>query len=263
MRELSGKVAVVTGASRGIGKQIAIALAERGADVVVAARTVEPRKRLPGTVGETVAAVEALGRKAVAVATDVARVEDLQRLVNSAMAEFGRVDIFVNNAAYTAGKAWGAALADVTLEDWRAQYATNLEAPLFTMQQLVPIMRSQGGGLIINLSSGSSQMEETEVSDRPDSQITGNPPLAYASSKAALNRLVNVLAPAVRKDRIAVVALDPGFVRTEMVELMVDGGFDASRSIPMSIPAGAVVHIATSSDPMQFSGRFLRAADLV
>ena len=81
--DLAGKVAIVTGASRGIGKAVALALARRGVDVVVAARTVNPREKLPGTIGETVAEIEALGVKALAVATDLAKEEDLDNLVDS------------------------------------------------------------------------------------------------------------------------------------------------------------------------------------
>src|SRR5262245_32136389 len=97
--DLEGKVAIVTGASRGIGKQVAVELAGRGADVVVVARTVERHGRLPGTIGDTVAAVEATGRRALAVPADVGVAADLERVARAAVDGFGRIDVLVNNAA--------------------------------------------------------------------------------------------------------------------------------------------------------------------
>src|SRR5215203_624428 len=100
MGELEGKVAVITGASRGIGKQVAIDLAVDGATVVLASRSDRPR-RLPGTLGETVAAVEAAGGRAIAIKTDLAEPDEVDRLAAQTLAELGRVDILINNAAYT------------------------------------------------------------------------------------------------------------------------------------------------------------------
>src|SRR5689334_10800439 len=100
---LYGKVALVTGASRGIGRETALELARQGADVVVAARTVERRSKLPGTIVETVAAIEDVGRRALAVATDMAKASDVEALVEQAVGAFGKVDVVVNNAAYTSG----------------------------------------------------------------------------------------------------------------------------------------------------------------
>jgi NAD(P)-dependent dehydrogenase (short-subunit alcohol dehydrogenase family) len=99
MQSLEGRVALVTGASRGIGRETALELARRGADVVVAARTVEPRSKLPGTIGETVAAIEGLGRRALAVRTDMANPSDIEALAEQALETFGRVDVLVNKAA--------------------------------------------------------------------------------------------------------------------------------------------------------------------
>ena len=104
--DLTGKVVIITGASRGVGKQNALDFAKAGAKVVLAARTVAANSKLPGTIGETLAAVEALGGEALAVATDLAVEADLERLVEATVARFGGVDVLVNNAAMTAGSAW-------------------------------------------------------------------------------------------------------------------------------------------------------------
>ena len=103
--DLSGKVAIVTGASRGSGS-VVLFLARRGVTVVVAARTVEPRSTVPGSIGQTVAEIESLGAKALAVATDLSKEEDLKCLVQTTIEHFGGVDILINNAAVTLGHSW-------------------------------------------------------------------------------------------------------------------------------------------------------------
>lgn len=109
--DLAGKVAVITGASRGIGKATALALARCGVSIVVTARTVDAQQsHLPGTIGQTVAEIETLGGQALAVAADLSREEDLRRIVDSTLDRFGGVDFLVNNAAVTAGHHWSSPL---------------------------------------------------------------------------------------------------------------------------------------------------------
>ena len=254
--ELAGKTALVTGASRGIGKQIAIELGRLGASVVVAARTVEARKRLPGTIGDTVEAIRAVGAEALAVQADVAVADDLERLVAAAVERFGRVDILINNAAATAGKSWGAPLLELTREDWMDQYAVNLHAPFTLIRAVVPIMQAHGGGRIINLTTGTHGVEDTPTPELPT-------PLAYPSSKAALDELCRLVAPQLRALGVSVVNLHPGFVRTEMVDLMIEAGLDASEAIAMDIPTRALAYLATCPDPMVCTGLVLEAAPLL
>ena len=99
--DIRGKVVIITGASRGVGKQAAIDFARRGANVVLAARTVDPDPSVPGTIGETLKEIEDAGGQAIAIATDLALEADLKALVDAAVARFGGVDILVNNAAAT------------------------------------------------------------------------------------------------------------------------------------------------------------------
>src|ERR1700759_3670770 len=101
--DISGKVVIITGASRGVGKQAAFDFARRGANVVLAARTVNADDKLPGTLGETLQQIEALGVGALAVPTDLASEADLENLVNTTVERFGGVDVLVNNAAATTG----------------------------------------------------------------------------------------------------------------------------------------------------------------
>ncbi|MGE3326813.1 MAG: SDR family NAD(P)-dependent oxidoreductase [Acidimicrobiia bacterium] len=253
---LQGKTAIVTGASRGIGKQVAIELGRRGANVVVAARTVEARKRLPGTIGETVDAIEATGAKALAVAADMARAADLDNLIATTMERFGRVDVLVNNAAATAGKAWGAPLLELSRDEWMEQYAVNLHAPFTLTRAVTPIMQANGGGVVLNVTTG----HQGDHEGAPGPQAT---PLAYPSSKAALDQFCISVAPQLKSFGIAIINVNPGFVRTEMVDLMVAAGMDASESITMDIPTRALTYLATCDDPMRFTGKILSAETMV
>ncbi|MFI5041659.1 MAG: SDR family NAD(P)-dependent oxidoreductase [Acidimicrobiales bacterium] len=254
--ELTGKVAMVTGASRGIGKQIAIELGRRGAAVVVAARTVEARRRLPGTIGQTVAAIEEVGAQALAVRADMAAVDDLGRLVATALERFGRVDVLVNNAAATAGKAWGAPLLELTREEWMEQYAVNLHAPYTLIRSLAPVMAEHGGGRVINLTTAGHGGDREPA---PGLAV----PLAYPSSKAALDAFAHLVAPQLRELGITIVNLHPGFVHTEMVDVLVENGMDASDAIPIDIPTRAVAFLATCDDPWAYTGKVVTAEGLV
>jgi NAD(P)-dependent dehydrogenase (short-subunit alcohol dehydrogenase family) len=258
---LDGKVALVTGASRGIGKETAIELARHGADVVVAARTVEPRKQLPGTIGETVASIEAIGRRALAVATDVSRVDDLDALVDRAMSTMGRVDVLVNNAAYTSGHALTQAVWELTREDWELQFATNVHAPFTLIKALALRMRDQGGGVVVNVTSRASDMYPVDAAFQRD--FGGGGAWTYGASKAALNRMTNGLAAQLHDYGIAIVAVEPGFVRTEFVSLMEErGAFDGSAAIPTSVPARVIAYLADSGNAMRYTGTVISAPAL-
>lgn len=124
---LEDRVAVVTGASRGIGKQIAIELGRLGASVVMAARTVQTRRRLPGTSGETVADIEATRADVLAVEADMGSAEHLERLVRTTTDRFGRIEILVDNAAGTAGRARGAPLVEL-IDRWASRSASAARA---------------------------------------------------------------------------------------------------------------------------------------
>jgi NAD(P)-dependent dehydrogenase (short-subunit alcohol dehydrogenase family) len=259
--DLTDKTAVVTGASRGIGRQLALEFARRGAKVVVAARTVEAHNRLPGTIGETLAVIEEAGGTAIAVQVDVTRPEDLERLVRTTVDTFGRLDVLVNNAADTRGS--NAPIDDYPFENWRQQFETNVHAPFALMGRVVPHMKTQGGGVIVNITSGAGDMAPAPpatTSSGEDAPIRLGTLLGYASTKAALNRLTNALAPDLAPFNIAVVAVDPGFTRTELVDLLGERGFvDPELAAPMAVPVGVVLDIVTSDDPLVFTGLVVRA----
>ena len=253
---LTGRVAIVTGASRGIGKQVAVELGRRGASVVIAARTVEQHGRLPGTIGETVGLIESAGGQALAVRADMANAEDLERLIAETRDSFGRIDILVNNAAATATKTWGLPLLELTREQWMAQYDVNLHAPYTLMRAVVPIMAEAGSGRIINLTTGLHSGDEEPAPGLPV-------PLAYPSSKAALDQLCKSVAPQLRQYGVTVVNINPGYVRTEMVDVMAERGMDVSDAIPMDIPTRAITYLATCDDPIRYTGQILSAEEMV
>ncbi|NEW43294.1 SDR family NAD(P)-dependent oxidoreductase [Nocardia cyriacigeorgica] len=200
---LEGKVAVVTGASSGLGVAFAVALAEAGADVVLAARRVEKLE-------DTAELVRRAGRRALCVPTDVTEPEDGQRLVDTAMEEFGHVDILVNNAGI--GTAHPATRE--TPEQFRAVIDLNLNGAYWVAQACGRVMRP--GSVIVNISS---------ILGLTTARL---PQAAYSASKAGLIGLTRDLAQqwGTRKG-IRVNALAPGFFRSEMTDQYADGYLDA------------------------------------
>jgi NAD(P)-dependent dehydrogenase (short-subunit alcohol dehydrogenase family) len=257
MDNLDGRVAIVTGASRGIGRQVALELSRRGMTVVVAARTVDPHRRLPGTIGETVAAIEAAGGTALAVRTDVTVVEDLEQLVATAVADFGRIDVLVNNAAETNSSR--APIDEMPRADWLHEFDANVHAPFTLIGAVLPHLRRQGGGLIVNVTSGTGDLVPTGAND---DMLVGTL-LGYATTKAALNRMANALAPALRQDGVAIVNVDPGFTRTELVDLLGERGLvDAEAAGSMDLTARLVARLVTDDDEaMRCTGQILRSQD--
>jgi len=194
---LDGRVAVVTGAGTGIGHGVALVLAEHGADIVLAGRRPEPLE-------EAAREIEALGRRALAVPTDVTELDQCRRLVDRTVAEFGRLDILVNNAGGSTTKpieAW-------TPEEWHQVVDLNLGSVWFLSRLAAEPMVAQGKGAIVNISSGSSMFAFP----------IGAP---YGASKAAVNNLTASFAAAWTPKGVRVNALAVGAVRTEM--LLEDG----------------------------------------
>jgi meso-butanediol dehydrogenase / (S,S)-butanediol dehydrogenase / diacetyl reductase len=190
--ELKGQVAIVTGAGRGIGRAVALELARQGADVVIAEKDQAGAKRTAEEVG-------ALGRRSLAISTDVTSRADLRTMVDRAKAEFGRIDILVNNA----GIYKAAATLDVTEEHWDAIMTINAKAVFFASQAVLPTMIAQKGGSIVSLASMAGK-------------IGSKTNLPYNASKAAVVSMAKSLALAHAADGIRVNCVCPGFVETDM-----------------------------------------------
>ena len=145
---LEGRVAIVTGSSRGIGKELALALAKAGADIVVAAKTTEPDPRLPGTIYQTRDEVEALGRKSLAVKVNLREEAEIANMVQQTMDTFGRIDILINNA----GALWWRNVTDTPVKKFDLVMDVNARAAYATTYHCLPHMLGAGYGHIINMS---------------------------------------------------------------------------------------------------------------
>ncbi|MHC4379716.1 MAG: SDR family oxidoreductase [Planctomycetota bacterium] len=146
--DLGGQVALITGASRGIGKVIALALAEAGADIVVAAKSEQSRDSLPGSIHETAEEVRALGRRALAVKTNVRKVEEVEAMVAAAIAEFGRIDILLNNA----GAMFWRPVAQTPPKRFDLMMEVNVRAAYLATHCVLPHMLERGIGCIVQMS---------------------------------------------------------------------------------------------------------------
>lgn len=264
-RPLEGKVAVVTGASRGIGKQTCLALTRLGASLVLASRTYEPRKATPGTLEETAAEVRALGGDPTIVVADLAEQDGLDRVVSETLARHDHVDLLINNAAYTVGKALWTHVPTITRDQWEKGFAINLTAPLMLIQGFWESMKAQGGGRIVNVSSGAANLQDlAERVTLPNSDLGENGPL-YGATKAALNRMANSIAGDGAAHNIAVINMNPGLVLTEiMAQTFASSGVTPpAESNPPTMPAAAIAHLCTCDDVMRYSGKVLDAKDIV
>lgn len=199
--KLKGKVAVVTGGSRGIGKQICLTFAREGASVVVAARTErEGQARLPGTIHQTVEEIKRSGGRAMAVRTDITVDEDVERMAQKTLAEFGRIDILVNNAAANLN----AKIVDLPIKRWDLMIRVNLRGNFICAKAVLPAMMEQKSGNIIAMTSIAAKRKA------PPGEV------CYSITKSGIELFCWGLAQEVREYNIAVNDLYPtGGVTTD------------------------------------------------
>ena len=202
MDELNGRVAFITGASRGIGRAIALRFAAEGAAVVVCASRMGAHGDLEGTLEGTVATIESAGGNAAAVACDLSDPDARSNLIERASEHFGAVDILVNNAAR----------ADYELPSMNSTasrnrvFDLNVNVPIELLQQALPGMREKGGGWCLNLSSRTAERVEPPY---PDSKMAAHVIGPYGATKAALNRYTQALADELADENIFINALAP------------------------------------------------------
>lgn len=214
---LEGKVAIVTGASRWTGGAIATEMAKAGADVVVAARTAEGLEKVAGQIRE-------IGKRSLAVPTDVTNNDQVQNMVNKTLEEFGRIDILVNCAG---GDILKPSL-EMSEEDWDSMVKLNLTSHFLCSKAVAPAMIKQGGGSIIDIASGEGLR----------AAIT-NP--AYGAAKAGVMNLVMTLGSEWGKHKIRVNAVAPGFIDNPLFEFAM--GIPELKEIYDRIPLGRAVKL--------------------
>lgn len=257
MQPLIGQVALVTGASRGVGKGIALGLGEAGATVYVTGRTVEPGQAtvaLPGTIHETAAEVTRLGGHGVAVRCDHTNDDEVRALFDRIQAEQRRLDILVNNV-------WGGyehfndgtefwneqGFWTIPLSRWDKSFQAGVRAHYVASVLAAPLMIAQGAGLMVNISFFAAQRDDRGV--------------AYAAAKAADDRMAAAMAHELRPHNVTVASLYPGLVRTEGV-LKAGDFFDLSNSESPHFLGRVIASLAADPERMSRSGQVLVAAAL-
>ncbi len=255
--KLAGKVAIVTGSSRGIGKDIALAFAAEGADIVVAARSENvPDPRLPGTIYETAQAVEALGRRALAVKTDVTDEEQIATMVQHTLDTFGRIDILVNNAAVLVPRG----ILELPTRHLDLHYRVNLKGPILCIRAILPTMLQQGQGWIINISSNAAIFPGAG----PYQDVRPTRAFMYAATKAALERLTQGLAVEYQAQGISANVLSPiGRVRTpgNVFGMTPPGG--TPEPFEQAEAMGKAAVFIASQPPHTFTGHILFDEEVV
>lgn len=265
------QVAFVTGASRGIGRAASVALAARGLDVVVAARTVKEgdgrargssvrdEREVPvaGSLEDTADRIRALGRRALPVRLDLLDASSIDSAVDRALAEWGRVDVLVNNAIFQ-GPGLMDRLLDVPLDAFDKILHANIVAQLHLTTRLLPGMVERGGGVVVNLSSGSGQM------DPPGPVGQGGWGFAYSSSKAAFHRMVGILHVEHRDDGIRAFNVDPGYTPTEsMRALNARSDLDEHyQGAPPEVAGNVIAWLATDDGAAEWDGQLVNSQRL-
>ena len=256
MTRFTGRRALVTGASRGIGAAIAERLAAEGAAVAITARTLDHHDHLAGSLTETKARLERYGARVAAVVADLADEADRARIVpEAAEALGGSIHILVNNAA----AAMYQPLIDFPLKRRRLIFEVNVHAPLDLAQAVIPAMRQAGEGWIVNLSSGSARLGDGPPFERG---ALGSTTGIYGASKAALDRLTNSLAAELHSSGVRVNTIQPrAAVMSEGADQLVGGKLRADQIESMEQMVEATV--ALCDCPPDRTGGVVVTLDLI
>ncbi len=250
---LAGKVAVVTGASRGIGEAIALRYAQEGASVVVSARTVEDGDHiLPGSISSVVSRIRAAGGQAMAVRADLAITEHRENLIRQTEEAFGPVDILVNNAAVT----WFVPVVDFREKHFRLMMEVQVHAPFHLSQLVLPSMKERRDGWILNISS--------HAAIHPPRDQGGRGGTVYGMCKAALERFTTGLASEVYADHIGVNVISPGLVATPGVvhHNLITEETPEEQITPVEHMAEACLRLVYGN-AQEMTGKITYAADMI
>ncbi len=262
--------AFVTGASRGIGKAIAVALAEVGFDVAITARTVQPGEArehsgsvsrsvvgvLPGSLAETAKVIEGLGREAVVVPADLLDRASLGAAATTVLDRWGAVDVLVHNARYV-GPGHDDTFLASPIEVIERHMQGNFFAPLVLNRYFLPPMIERGRGLVVDISSGAAMRD-------PDAPVgQGGWSISYGSSKGAFHRVAGILSRELAGDGVMVVNIRPGVIAIERNEEPdADGdGFDRSAAAPPEVVGRTVAWLATQDEACRYNGATVDAQE--
>lgn len=255
MKNLDGRVALVTGASRGVGKGIAKGLGEAGVTVYVTGRTQKTKDGVKGTVQETADEVRRQGGKGVGIYCDHKNDEEVQKVFKRIEVESGKLDILVNNVwggyeyMFNAQGEyiWERSFWEQPLEQWNSMFVPGVRAHYVSSQLAAQLMVNQKSGLIVNISFWAAQKYMSNV--------------AYGVAKAATDKLSRDTAYELKPHNVAVVSLYPGLVRTERV-MEVAEYLDLSNSESPQFPGRVVSALADDPNIMEKTGKVLVAAQL-
>jgi NAD(P)-dependent dehydrogenase (short-subunit alcohol dehydrogenase family) len=256
------RIAFITGASRGIGKATALALARKGFDVVVTARTMEEGeafehgsresevKALPGSLRETAQSVEALGRRALPIRLDLLDLDSIDAAVEATLAAWGRIDLLVNNGIYQ-GPGVMSPVAELAQVQMQRLFQGNVFSQVHLIQRCLPGMLAQGSGTIVNVVSESGMM------DPPGPIGKGGWGFAYSASKAAFIRMAGVMKVEYAGSPLRFFNMEPGFVITETMRLRPDMEAFASLygGAPPEVPAETIAWLATAPGASELNGQ--------
>jgi NAD(P)-dependent dehydrogenase (short-subunit alcohol dehydrogenase family) len=260
-------VALVTGASRGIGKAIAVHLAQCGFDVAIGARTRhegEEREHsstvarsdtraLPGSLDATGALIEQAGRRSLHVYLDLLDRTSLGPAVTAVVEQWGGIDVLVNNGRYV-GPGHMDQVLDTPVELMDRHLEANVMAPVILTKLVLPQMIERGAGVVINLASSSGTM------DPPAPAGHGGWGLGYGMSKAALHRMAGILALELGHRGIRAYNLSPGFIATERIAMdMGEFGFDATSGAPADVVGAVAAWLVTADDAKERNGTWIEA----
>lgn len=258
MEKLKGKVALVTGGSRGAGRGIAVELAKAGAIVYITGRSVTKKstKNWPGTIDETISQIEAAGGRGIAIRCDHTINSEVESVINRIRKEQGRLDVLVNNV-------WGGnelpieeiPFWELPLQHWDNMFTAGVRAQLTTNYYAIPLLRENKTGIIIH----------TTFWDQ--NKYIGH--FYYDLAKNTINRMVYGLSNELRQDQIAVLAVSPGWMRTELVlkEFETDENHwvekeELKKTETPHYIGKAIVALSSDSDNIEKSGQVLKVGDL-
>ncbi len=248
---------MVTGASRGIGRACALALAGAGYDVAVTARTITEGtsdEGLPGSLATTTAEIEALGVRSLAVPLDLLDRDSLVPAVETVLLEFGHLDVLVNNAIYV-GSGNDQRFLDVSISDLEKRITGNITAQLVLTQRALQAMVSRGGGTVVNVTSMAGMVSP------PGPLGDGGWALGYAVSKGGFHRAAGVIAAELGDAGIRAYNLQPGFIATERVTLQPHLAWIAERGNPPELVGSVLMWLLSDEGSRVRNGKTIHVAD--